>query len=320
MPDPRGGFALREQIAAMLAITRSTPCTPDQVILTSGYSNGLWLTMLALEATGKQAWYEDPGCPLTREGLRRAGVNLIPVPVDEHGLQVDLGVAIAPGASLAIVSPTAHAPTGATLSQPRRRDLLGWAEREGAWIVENDGLGGLQLARPAAPALAAHDEVGRVILIGAFDQTLSQAVGLGFVVAPKALAPRFAQAAALLNPASNVITQSALADFLSEGHYLRHLRQMRRLYRDRKGALEEALRGKLPLEDAGPLAVAAPLAAGVDDIALARRALDLGITPSPLSIWRHDPATARPGLLLGIANVHAGNLDFACDRLLELVS
>lgn len=319
-PDPRGSAALRRQIAAMLGITRSVQCTPDQIVLTSGYRIGLWLTMQVLEAAGKKAWHENPGCPVTREALRLTGVDLVPVAVDEHGLVFDRGVALAPSARLAIVSPTIQAPTGATLSEGRRRDLLDWAERDGAWIVEDDRLGGLQLARPSAPALAAADKAGRVILIGAFDEALGPRAGLGYVVAPAALADRFAQAAAVLNPAPDTITQSALATFIADGHYLRHLRQMRRLYRERKGALDASLRHRIAIEDAAPLALAAPLAGEVDDVALARRALDLGMAPLPLSPWYHDRSTARPGLLLGVTNLHAGNIGFACDRLLELLS
>jgi len=319
-PDPRGSAALREQIAAMLAITRSVSCTPDQVFLTTGYGNGLWLTIQVLEAAGKQAWHEDPGCPLTRKRLGLAGVDLVPVPVDQDGIRVDHGLAIAPTARLAVVTPSAQAPTGASLSQQRRKDLLGWAEREGAWIVEDDSLGGLQLVRPSAPALAAQDAAGRVILIGAFDMTLSPTAGLGYVVAPKALSARFAQVAAALNPAPGSTSQAALADFIGDGHYLRHLRQMKRLYRDRKAALEAALQGRVATADAAPLALSVRLAAGVDDVALARRALDFGIAPAPLSSWRHDRSAARPGLLLGVTNVHAGNLDAACAGLLELVS
>jgi len=319
-PDPRGGAALREQIAAMLAITRSVWCTPDQVFVTTGYGNGLWLTIQVLEAARKPVWREDPGCPLTRKGLGLAGVDLVPVPVDQDGIRVDHGLAIAPTARLAIVTPTAQAPTGASLSQQRRKDLLGWAEREGAWIVEDDSLGGLQLVRPSAPALAAQDWAGRVILIGAFDQTLGPAAGLGYVVAPKALTARFAQVAAALNPAPGVTSQAALADFIGDGHYLRHLRRMKRLYRDRKAALEAALQGRIAVADAGPLALSMRLAADVDDVALARRALDFGIAPAPLSSWRHDRSAARPGLLLGVTNVHAGNLDAACAGLLELFS
>lgn len=319
-PDPRGSAALRGQIAAMLGITRSVPCTPHQIVLTSGYRNGLWLTMQVLGAAGKKAWHENPGCPVTREALRLSGVDRVPVPVDEHGLVVDLGVSLAPTARLAIVSPTTQAPTGATLSEARRKDLLDWADRDGAWIVEDDRLGGLQLARPSARALAAHDALGRVILIGAFDAALGPGAGLGYLVAPEALADRFARAAAVLNPAPDPITQSALATFIADGHYLRHLRQMRRLYRERKGALATSVHHKVTVEDAAPLALAAPLAGKVDDVALARRALDLGIGPLPLSTWYHDRSTARPGLLLGVTNLHAGNLGVACDRLLELLS
>lgn len=319
-PDPRGRAELRAHIASMLAITRSISCTPDQIILTGGYKNGLCLTVLALEAVGRQAWHEDPGFPLARNGLLLAGVEVAPVPVDEQGIRVDLGMAVAPRARLAIVSPAVQAPTGVSLSPARRRDLLAWAEREDAWIVEDDYLGGLQLSRRPAPALAAQDRAGRVIHIGTFNKVLSPALGLRFVVAPLSLAARFAQVASLLNPAPNTTTQLALADFLADGHFLRHLRQMRQLYLERREALSAKLRQRLQVEVAAPLALVAPLPPEVDDVSLARRGVDLGIAPLPLSIWRHDRSAARSGLLLGVTNVHEGNLNTACEALFELVA
>jgi GntR family transcriptional regulator/MocR family aminotransferase len=319
-PDPRGDAQLRARIAGMLAITRSMSCTPDQIILTGGYRNGLCLTMLVLEAVGKQVWYEDPGFPLARSGLLAAGVEVVPVPVDEQGIRVDLGVAAAPRARLAIVSPAAQAPIGVSLSSARRRDLLAWAQREGAWIVEDDYLGGLQLSRRAAPALAAEDKAGRVIHIGTFNKTLSPALGLGFIVAPVALAGRFAEVASFLNPAPNTTTQLALADLLAGGHFLRHLRQTKQLYLGRREALSAKLRQKLEISNAAPLALVVRLPPEVDDVALARRGVDRGIAPLPLSIWYHDRSMARPGLLLSVTNVHERNLNAASEALFDLVA
>lgn len=318
--DPRGHPGLRAELSSMLAITRSIACLPDQIILTSGFKNGLCLTLLALGAHGSQAWVEDPGFPLARNGLSLAGVKPVPVPVDAEGIRVDLGIASAPGARLAIVTPSEHVPSGVSLSSRRRRQLLAWAKSEDSWIVEDDYLGGLKLSGRASAALAAEDEEGRVIHVGTFSKVLSPALGLGFVVVPVRLAARFAEVAAFLSPAPNTTTQLALVNFLSDGYFLRHLRHMKRLYRERRDALEVHLGRRIEVERAGGLALITRLRSGADDVDLARRAVDLGIAPLPLSIWYEDRLAAPPGLLLSVTNLHSRNLESASDALFRLIA
>ncbi|MBB6426097.1 PLP-dependent aminotransferase family protein [Sphingopyxis sp. JAI128] len=318
-PDPRGEPELRAQVAAQLAITRGICCHPDQIILTSGYRNGLSLTLLALGVQGRTAWVEDPGYPVTRMALDLAGLKAVPIPVDAKGIRVDHGIRAAPDAALAIVTPGQQAPTGVTLSPERRRALLAWAAREDAWIVEDDYLSELQLGGRAAPAMAADDPAGRVIHIGTFGKTISPSLGLGFVVAPLGLAERFGEIAGCLNPAPNVTTQLALADFLADGHFLRHLRHMKALYRQRRDDLHARLDPSIAVDAFAGLAIVAHLPRGFDDVALAQRAPNLGIAPCPLSVWHADPAVARPGLLLCVTNVRPQLLDKACNALATLI-
>ena len=153
--DPRGERDLRAQIASHLAISRQIQCHPDQVIVTSGYRQGLMLTLIALRAHGRTAWIEEPGYPLGRKALELAGLTVAPISVDMEGLRVEEGIARAPHALLALVTPGQHAPLGVALSPVRRRALLEWAEAKDAWIIEDDYLGELQLVGRAAPALAA---------------------------------------------------------------------------------------------------------------------------------------------------------------------
>lgn len=317
-PDPRGEPALREQIAANLAITRGIACHPDQIVLTSGYKNGLSLTLLALGVQGRRAWVEDPCYPVTRRALEIAGLTPVPVAVDAKGIRVDHGVRAAPDAALAIVTPGQQAPTGVTLSPERRAALLAWAAREDAWVIEDDYLSELQLGGRAAPAMAAGDSAGRVIHIGTFSKTISPTLGLGFVVAPLALAARFGEVAGYLNPAPNVTTQLALADFLGDGHFLRHLRHMKELYRQRRDDLHARLAPSIAVDAFAGLAVIAHLPRGTDDVALAQRAPELGIAPAPLSIWHAKPEVAQPGLVLCVTNLRKAVLDKACDALAAL--
>ncbi len=317
--DPRGEPELRAQIAANLAITRGISCHPDQIILTSGYKSGLCLTLLALGVHGRSAWIEDPCYPVTRSALEIAGLKPVPVAVDAKGIRVDHGVRAAPDAAVAIVTAGQQAPTGVALSPERRAALLAWAAREDAWVIEDDYLSELQLGGRAAPAMAAEDSNGRVIHIGTFSKTISPTLGLGFVVAPLAIAARFGEVAGYLSPAPNVTTQLALADFLGDGHYLRHLRHMKELYRQRRDDLHARLAPGIAVDSFAGLAVIAHLPKGSDDIAIARRAPDLGIAPCPLSVWYARPAEAQPGLVLCVTNLRRPILDKACDALAALV-
>jgi GntR family transcriptional regulator / MocR family aminotransferase len=171
--DPCGEPELRREIAAHLAIARGVVCSPSQIIVTSGFTGGLGLTLRVLGLEGRRAWIEDPGFPLTRRGLEIAKLTLTPIPVDANGIDVDHGVQVAPDAAVAVVTPGQQAPLGSTLSRARRIRLLDWAAQTGAWIIEDDYLSELQLKGRAAPALASLDRVGRVIHVGSFSKTIS---------------------------------------------------------------------------------------------------------------------------------------------------
>jgi GntR family transcriptional regulator/MocR family aminotransferase len=231
---------------------------------------------------------------------------------------VSYGVKLAPDAILAIVTPGQQAPTGVTLSAARRRALLQWASRAGTWIIEDDYLSELQLSGRSAPALAADDPNGRVIHIGSFGKTLSPALGLGFLVAPLQLAERFGEVAACLQPAPNSTTQLALATFIADGHYLRHLRHMKKLYSDRRDALIACLGNDLDIAGMSGLALIVRVPGG-DDKAMARAALEQGIAPMPMSVWHHNEEDAVPGLMLSVTNLRKGHLEQACDKLKRLI-
>ena len=159
-----------------------------------------------------------------------------------RSLDVAAGQCLAPDAALVLLTPGQQSPTGVTLSLARRLALLDWARRTGGWIIEDDYLGELQLKGRAAPALASLDQAGRVLHIGTFSKTITPGLRLGFLVVPPALAECFGTVAACLSPAPAPVIQRAVADFIAEGHFLRHLRRMKRLYAARRDALLAALR------------------------------------------------------------------------------
>jgi GntR family transcriptional regulator/MocR family aminotransferase len=320
-PDPRGEPDLRSEIAAYLGITRGVRCDPSQVLVTTGFSGALGLAIRGLELDGLGSWMEEPGFLITRTVLSLAGMTVATVPVDPEGLDVAAGFQIAPGAALAVVTPGQQAPLGMTMSIPRRLALIAWARRNGAWIIEDDYLSGLKLEGRAAPALASLGSGGRVLHIGSFSKTISPTLRLGFMVVPPDCVRRFGELAACLAPAPSVPVQRAVATFLREGHYLRHLRRMKRLYAARRSALLRCLgeltSDSLKVAATAGLAVVIHLPKSASDVTVASRALSFGLAPSPLSRW-YTHSAAQQGLLLGVTNLNEQRVYAACHRLAEL--
>jgi GntR family transcriptional regulator/MocR family aminotransferase len=318
-PDPRGEPVLRAAIAAYLGIARGITCHPSQVFIANGYAAALGLALRTLRLDGGTAWVEDPGYASARSVLAQYGVTPAPVPVDAEGIDVAAGVALSPEAALAVVTPGQQAPLGMTLSLARRHALLDWAAARGAWIVEDDYLGELQLQARATPALAARDHAGRVLHIGTFSKTIAPALRVAFLVVPPALAPAVADAADACAAAPAPAIQFAIEEFLRDGHYLRHLRHMKRVYAERRAALCACLRDLGLAHAEVGLSVLLPVADGIDDAALAARAHTAGLAPSALSWWRVRKDDAPGGLLLGVTNVPPGRAQAACAALAQLL-
>ncbi|MCK0509748.1 PLP-dependent aminotransferase family protein [Aromatoleum buckelii] len=318
-PDPRGEPELRREIAAHLALSRGIECRPSQIFITAGFSGALGVALRVLQPEGRSAWVENPGFPPSRKALEIARLAPVPIPVDDEGIDVAYGMQHAPDAALALVTPGQQAPSGVPLSLARRVQLIEWATRADAWIIEDDYLGELQLKRRAAPALASLDSSGRVVHIGSFSKTISPTLRLGFVVVPPALGPRFAEAALCLAPAPGPAVQWATAEFMRDGHYMRHLRRMKRVYAGRSNALLAMVQSMGYLARPAGLGVLLWLPEGARDSVIAREALAFGLAPSPLSAWFSPAGIQRPGLLLGVATTPEAHLPAACDRLRQLI-
>ncbi|GLQ42137.1 PLP-dependent aminotransferase family protein [Dyella nitratireducens] len=318
-PDPRGEAVLRRAIAAHVALARGLECSPSQIFITAGFAGALGLTLRVLDAKGRQAWVEDPGFFQSRMALEFEGLLPVGVPVDEEGMDVFRGKELSPDAALALVTAGQQAPLGATLSLNRRQELIAWAARTGAWIIEDDYLGELQLTRRAAPALASLDRAGRVIHIGSFSKTISPALRLGFIVAPPALVSRFVEATLYFGSAPGPAVQQATARFMQDGHYMRHLGKLKRIYAAR-GEMLRSILGKMGYRvHIGGLAVVMRLPSGVSDTVVCRKALELGMAPSSLSTWFVPGTNPESGLLLGVATVTEDQIPRACEQLDGLI-
>jgi GntR family transcriptional regulator/MocR family aminotransferase len=301
--DPLGQSPFREAIAQYLGTFRGVRCDASQILVTTGSQQGLQFAAQALLDPGDRVWLEDPGYPGARQAFALAGARLVPVRVDREGLDVAQGIRRAPDARLAYITPSHQFPLGTTLSATRRMALLDWVERSGAWIVEDDYDSEYRFGGRPLAALQGSDLGARVIYVGSFSKVMFPALRLGYVVVPQDLLPAFSVIREASDTFSATLQQAAMTDFIREGHFARHLRRMRQLYRERYTALVEAIRQELPgrLEVTGSetgMHLTALLPQGVDDVALTRRAAAAGISVRPLSICYLKPP-ARGGLILG---------------------
>src|SRR5579884_3154326 len=221
---------LREAIAAHIGVTRGVRCIAAQVLIVSGSQQAIDLAARMLLDPGDQAWIEDPGYPGTRNALLAAGATLIPVPIDTEGISVSQGRVLAPQARLVATTPSHQFPLGVTMSLPRRLELLEWARQANAWILEDDYDSEYRFTGRPLSTLQGLDGAQRVLYIGTFSKVLFPSLRLGFLVVPSDLVDAFANMLHTTTYHHSVLEQMALADFISEGHFARHLRTMRTLY------------------------------------------------------------------------------------------
>jgi len=313
-PDPAGYRPLREHIATYLGLSRGVTCVPEQVFVTGGYRATLELVLRSLARPNERVWYEDPGYLLARGFLAETGVQLVPVPVDSEGIDVERGAALDAQARFALVTPSHQSPLGHTLSLARRMALLDWAAQASRWIIEDDYDSEFRYAGRPLPALKSLDGHDRVIYCGTFSKVMFPGLRLAYVVVPERAVERVGRVARSMNAGSPTLLQAALADFIRHGHFARHLKRMRALYGERRvllvHALEQAFGERLSVDlPPGGIQFAARFAVGpngpVDDVAVAARAGDAGLAVLPLSIWYASgraPRTPR-GLVMGFANI-----------------
>lgn len=317
--DPQGYSPLREAIAAHIGVTRGVHCSPEQIIMTAGAQGALDLVARVLLDPGDFAWVEDPGYQGAYGALLPTGVELVRVPVDREGIDVEAGRKLCQKARLAIVTPSHQFPTGVTMSLGRRLALLEWGREEQSWIIEDDYDSEYRFSGRPLESLQGLDSAERVIYIGTFSKVLSPSLRLGYLVVPPALLKGFIATRRITDMYLPLLEQMALADFIAEGHFARHLRKMRLLYLERRNALVKSLTRELgdildvTVPEAGMHLVAwlppGVSARAVADLAAARGLHISFITESSLR------AQPREGLLLGFASAASEELQAGVKNL-----
>jgi GntR family transcriptional regulator / MocR family aminotransferase len=303
-PDPRGVPALRESLAEYLGRVNGAAADPEQMIICTGFSQGLSLIARWLQRRGvERVALEDPGWHNHRLVVEQAGLEVVPVPVDADGLRVD--ALQASEATVVVVTPAHQFPTGAVLSTERRAALIEWAEQGENLIVEDDfdselrygssGIGALQGLAPE-----------RVAYIGSASKRLVPAMRLAWMLAPSWLGWPLVSVKAIEDRGAEATNQLALHDFIARGELDRHLRRMRQRYQLRGEALLDAIARHLPEANVSPRAAGlyelAEFSPEVDEAALLGAAAMHGLGLEGIGLHRFRPA-GNPGLVLGFANL-----------------
>jgi GntR family transcriptional regulator/MocR family aminotransferase len=321
--DPFGWMPLREAIARHLYEWRGISCAAEQVIVTAGGVDAFDLIGRAILKEGDSVWFEEPGYTTARRIFSLGGASAVPVPVDGEGLVVEQGLARAPRARAAFVTPARQYPTGVTMPLARRLELLDWADEAGAIVIEDDYDSEYRYVGRPLPALMSLDERAKVIYTGTFSKVFSPIVRLGYIVVPKPVIARFRAERLAHGAPPSLMAQPALAEFMASGAFAIHIRRMRRIYAARRRALMEALKpgdGTLYRIDASPagLLLLLRLPDGVGDEDAVKRLAEQGIVVQSLSS-HYAGKDRQQGLLLSFAGFSEGDLQQTAARLVRIL-
>lgn len=300
--DVCGELLLRQAIADYLRFSRSIDCQPEQIFITSGYAASMRFLLQTLSSPGDGLWLEDPGFPLIRPVIEEQKIVLNPIPVDDLGMDIAAGIAQYPQARFALLTPAHQSPLGVALSVSRRRQLLDWAAQRQAWIIEDDYDSEFRYQGKPLPPLKSLDAPQRVIYAGTFSKSLFPAVRTAWLVVPAPLVNAFRQQASRSACTVPILWQQTLADFITQGHFWRHLKKMRQCYAQRHQWVVEALaaHGFRSVEQHGGIQLRVEVKG--DDREIARRAREAGLAVQALSDWQIVPRE-NTGLLISFTNL-----------------
>ena len=312
--DPAGHPALRAAVARWLGISRSIRTGAGHVLITNGAQQALDVIGRVLVEPGDVVAVEEPGYPPARQLFRSQGATVVGVPVDGEGLVVG---ALPPNARIVYTTPSHQFPMGVPMSLARRHELLSWAARHDAAVIEDDYDSEFRFGKRPLEPLQSLDGGGRVIYVGTFSKTMLPSLRLGFLVAPATLHPALVLARQVTNLYGDTRTEAAMAAFIEEGMFARHLRTATRAYAERHALLLDALAGDLsrwltPVVSAAGLHLSAHLHpdAGVAASTVAARAEQAGIGVQTLGHFCLDQPE-RDGLVIGYGAIPTDHLPAA---------
>jgi len=321
---PAGRDELRNAIAEYLWRSRGVVCTPEQVIVVNGSQQALDLAARVLVDPGDHVVIEEPHYPGARLAFEAAGAEIVPGPLDDDGLQLATVTDERP-IRLAYVTPAHQFPSGVSMPIQRRLEVLAWAEQRDALIFEDDYDSEFRYSGRPVEALQGLDRAGRVIYGGTFSKLMFPALRLGYLVLPAALVAPVTAAKAISDTGCPALEQLALADFIQQGHFERHLRRSRTRNAKRREVLLSAL-----ARHCGDRVEVTGVNAGLHVLvwlngistrripALRRRAAEQGVGIYPVAPFYRDPP-ARGGLLLGFASLQEKEIEEGIQRLARVL-
>lgn len=305
---PVSGYRpLREAIANYVNVSRGISCTPEQIIITSGYKHSLALILNTLAHKSDKVVFENPGYIFGLKLLKRIVDKLYFNPVDSQGLNMDYFKKHHSDAKFVLTAPTHHSPLTVSLSLPRRQELLAWAESKKSWIIEDDYDGEFHYTKRVIPALKSLDVNDRVIYVGTFSKTIMPSIRTSYIVVPAATVSSFLETSEIFETSQPLLQQKILASFIHDGHFYKHLKKMRTLYQQRRKfvikAMEKAFPELFKLEATdGGMQLIAYLEKGSDDVVLAELWQKKGLLVYPLSKW-FSGNKKKYGLVIGFTNI-----------------
>lgn len=301
--DPRGEPELRVAIAAYLRRARGLQVEPNEIIVTNGAIQAMHI-LASLYLTDKDSVaFEDPGYPLARQVFAMTGASILPIEVDEQGLNIDALPADGSNLKFVYVTPSHQFPTGERLSLSRRKRLLEWAANNDVLILEDDYDGEFRYDVPPLPPLAAMSASGYVVYFGTFSKTMFPSLRIGFAVAPTELIKEMAAYRSVTDYQTNALAQLTLARFIKKGDFEKHVHRMRRIYAKKRICLRQAIQAaELPATltgtDSGINAMVR-LATDVRASDISRRALESGMNVTPIARYQQDSSATDNALILG---------------------
>jgi len=300
--EPAGYPPLREAVAEYVRDARGVRCDADQVLIVNGVQQAFTLVARVLLNPDDVVCVEDPGFPQMAAAFRAVGAHVRSVPVDDQGLTRPQTEVDGPPRMVG-VTPSHQFPLGITMTLSRRIELLEWANRTDAWILEDDYNSEFRYSRKPFPALQGLDNAGRVLYAGTFSKLMFPSLRLGYLVGPPDLVEPLTKMRYIADRGSSRVNQMAMTDFITEGHFRRHIRRMRTLYATRQGILLDAMDRALdaPIDvvpgDAG-LHLIGWVPEEIDDRAVSDHLARHDLVAPPLSFYSTRPLE-RGGLLLG---------------------
>ena len=317
----KGYPPLCEAIARYLTASRGMSCKPEQIVVTNGAQSAFDLLARILIDPGDTVWMEEPGYYGAGAAFLSAGANLTPLEVSDGGWNLE-PPPIAP--RVIFVTPSCHHPLGVTMPMEQRLNLIHMAEAWNSWIIEDDYDSEYRFQGHPIPALQGISASSRVVYVGTFAKILFPAMRLGFLVVPDAIREGMVSALSVTGQFAPLLTQAALADFMNEGHFTRHLRRMRRLYAARRQFFMDTCEGnlspwlRLRRTESG-IQLVGLFHENCDDKVIAHAALEQGVNVSPLSIqYRHSKV--QRGLVMGFAAADEKTTKKAMSKLRDVLS